>query len=89
VLLVNQYRHPARRHLDELPAGLLDVGGESALVAAKRELAEEAGVAAQTWHVLADVLTSAGMTDEAVRDLPGARAVGGAPRPCRSTRRSR
>jgi ADP-ribose pyrophosphatase len=67
VLLVNQYRHPVRRRLDELPAGLLDVGGESALVAAKRELAEEAGVAAQTWHVLADVLTSAGMTDEAVR----------------------
>ena len=67
VLLVNQYRHPARRHLDELPAGLLDQDGESALVAAQRELAEEAGVAARTWHVLADVLTSAGMTDEAVR----------------------
>ena len=24
VLLVNQYRHPVRRRLDELPAGLLD-----------------------------------------------------------------
>lgn len=67
VLLVNQYRHPVRRHLDELPAGLLDQDGESALLAARRELAEEAGLAAATWHVLVDVLSSAGMTDEAVR----------------------
>ncbi len=67
VLLVQQYRHPVHRRLDELPAGLLDVAGERALVAAKRELAEEAGVAARTWHVLVDLLTSPGMTDEAIR----------------------
>jgi len=67
VLLVNQYRHPVGRRLDELPAGLLDVAHESALAAAKRELAEEAGLEAATWHVLVDVLTSPGMTDEAVR----------------------
>jgi 8-oxo-dGTP pyrophosphatase MutT (NUDIX family) len=67
VLLVNQYRHPVRRRLDELPAGLLDVEGEPALETAKRELAEEAGVAADTWHVLVDTLTSPGMTDEAIR----------------------
>lgn len=67
VLLVNQYRHPVRRRLDELPAGLLDVAGESALETAKRELAEEAGYAAETWHVLVDTLTSSGMTDEAIR----------------------
>jgi len=67
VLLVNQYRHPVRRRLDELPAGLLDKPGEPALEAAQRELAEEAGLAAGTWHVLADVLSSPGMTDEAIR----------------------
>jgi 8-oxo-dGDP phosphatase len=67
VLLVNQYRHPVRRRLDELPAGLLDNPGESALRAAQRELAEEAGLAADTWHVLADTLTSPGMSDEAIR----------------------
>lgn len=67
VLLVNQYRHPVRRRLDELPAGLLDVEGEPALETAKRELAEEAGYAADTWHVLVDTLTSSGMTDEAIR----------------------
>lgn len=67
VLLVTQYRHPVGRRLEELPAGLLDVAGESALLAAQRELAEEAGLAADTWHVLVDVLTSPGMTDEAIR----------------------
>ena len=67
VLLVNQYRHPVRRRLDELPAGLHDVQGEPSLETAKRELAEEAGYAAETWHVLVDTLTSSGMTDEAIR----------------------
>ncbi len=67
VLLVSQYRHPVGRRLEELPAGLLDVDGEPALDAAQRELAEEAGLAADTWHVLVDTLTSPGMTDEAIR----------------------
>lgn len=67
VLLVSQYRHPVRRRLEELPAGLLDVDGEPGVEAAKRELAEEAGLAARTWHVLVDALTSPGMTDEAIR----------------------
>ena len=67
VLLVNQYRHPVGRRLDELPAGLLDVPGEPGLLCAQRELMEEAGYAADTWHVLVDVLTSPGMTDESIR----------------------
>jgi ADP-ribose pyrophosphatase len=67
VLLVTQYRHPVGRRLEELPAGLLDVDGEPALEAAQRELAEEAGLGADTWHVLVDTLTSPGMTDEAIR----------------------
>ena len=67
VLFVQQYRHPVRRRLDELPAGLLDVDGEPGLQAAQRELMEEAGYAASTWHVLVDALTSPGMTDEAIR----------------------
>lgn len=67
VLLVTQYRHPVARRLDELPAGLLDVVGESGLVAAQRELAEEAGYAAATWHVLLDTLPSPGFSDESIR----------------------
>lgn len=67
VLLVEQYRHPVGRRLEELPAGLLDVDHEPALAAAQRELAEEGGYEAGQWHVLLDVLTSPGMTDEAIR----------------------
>jgi ADP-ribose pyrophosphatase len=67
ILLVNQYRHPVRARLDELPAGLLDEDGESALEAAKRELAEETGMAARKWDVLVDLHTSPGISDEAIR----------------------
>src|SRR5690625_4018459 len=42
VVLVQQYRHPVRAQLWEIPAGLLDVAGEDPLDAAKRELWEEA-----------------------------------------------
>lgn len=67
VVLVSQYRHPVSERLWELPAGLLDVAHESARDGAARELMEEAGLQAANWSVLADVLTSPGMTDEAIR----------------------
>ncbi len=67
ILLVNQYRHPVRQRLDELPAGLLDIAGEPALAAAKRELAEEAGMTARDWHVLVDLFSSPGFSNEAIR----------------------
>lgn len=67
VVLVRQYRHPVRGYLRELPAGLLDEPGEAAHVAVRRELHEEAGVTAATWHTLVDLRTSPGCSDEAVR----------------------
>lgn len=67
VVLVNQYRHPVGARLDELPAGLLDVEGESAIEAAKRELLEEAGVVADDWHVLLDLHPTPGYSNEAIR----------------------
>lgn len=67
IVLVNQYRHPVRARLDELPAGLLDIAGEPALLAAQRELAEEAAITATDWHVLVDLHTSPGMSNEAIR----------------------
>lgn len=67
VLLVRQYRHPVGQLLWELPAGLLDKPGEPASETAVRELAEEAHLAADTWGVLVDTLTSPGGSDEAVR----------------------
>jgi ADP-ribose pyrophosphatase len=67
VLLLKQYRHPVRQKLWEIPAGLLDVPGENPLHAAERELYEEAHVKAADWRVLADVYTTPGGCDEAVR----------------------
>ncbi|MEW1698713.1 NUDIX domain-containing protein [Streptomyces sp. NPDC093249] len=67
VLVLRQYRHPVRHKLWEIPAGLLDVPGENPLRAAERELYEEAHVKAEDWRVLADVYTTPGGSDEAVR----------------------
>ncbi len=64
VLLLSQYRHPVRRELWEPPAGLLDVAGEPEVVAARRELAEEADLTAARWWRLASFFTSAGASDE-------------------------
>ncbi len=67
VLLLQQYRHTVRQLLWEPPAGLLDEAGEDPLVAAQRELFEEAHHRAGQWHVLVDAFTSPGMTDESIR----------------------
>lgn len=67
VLLINQYRHPVRMKLWEVPAGLLDVDGEPMLEAAQRELSEEADLQAQTWHTLLDFYTTPGAKNEAIR----------------------
>lgn len=67
VVLIAQYRHPVRRRLWELPAGLLDIEGELPLVAAQRELAEETGLRADCWEILVDVIPSPGIMDEGVR----------------------
>jgi 8-oxo-dGDP phosphatase len=67
LMMIHQYRHPVRRRLWELPAGLLDFQGEDPVDAARRELAEEAGLAATDWSVLVDVVASPGFSDESVR----------------------
>jgi ADP-ribose pyrophosphatase len=67
VLVIRQYRHPVRQRLWEIPAGLLDVPGENPLHAVQRELYEEAHVKAEDWRVLADLYTTPGGSDEAVR----------------------
>lgn len=67
VALVEQYRHSVGRRLLELPAGLLDMYGEDELECAKRELVEEAGLEADEWAVLVDLVTSPGFAEEAVR----------------------
>jgi len=67
VLLIKQYRHPVRLRDWELPAGLLDVANESPLHAAQREFAEETDLQAESWHVLSEMLTTPGGSNEAIR----------------------
>ncbi|MDJ0349561.1 NUDIX hydrolase [Cryobacterium sp. PH29-G1] len=67
VLLIKQYRHPTGLRGWELPAGLLDVSGEQALIGAQRELAEEADVVATDWALLTEFYTSPGGSNEAIR----------------------
>jgi 8-oxo-dGDP phosphatase len=67
VLMIRQYRHPAGATLWEIPAGLRDVPGEPLLETAQRELLEEAGCRASSWHILVDYLSSPGITTERLR----------------------
>lgn len=63
ILLVRQYRLPARQYLWELPAGRMDEG-ETPLKAAKRELAEETGLRAKKWKKIAEFYPSPGFLAE-------------------------
>lgn len=67
IAVVRQYRHPVRMELVEIPAGLLDHAGEDFLAAAQRELAEEAELAAETWHTLVDICSTPGACEESLR----------------------
>jgi 8-oxo-dGTP pyrophosphatase MutT (NUDIX family) len=64
VVLVRQFRVPVRQALVEVPAGLLDIDGEDALVCGERELFEETGFRAHATSFLGGVFTSPGATDE-------------------------
>ena len=66
VLLQRQYRHAVGHTLWELPAGVLDVAGEGPLATARRELVEEAGLRAATWHRLPDFFPSTGFSNERI-----------------------
>lgn len=63
ILLVRQYRLPARAFMWELPAGRVDKG-ETVLQAAKRELTEETGFKAKKWTKLASFYVSPGFLAE-------------------------
>jgi 8-oxo-dGDP phosphatase len=66
VLLVRQFRPPARTSMLEIPAGLLDVEGEDALACAERELTEETGYRSVETAFLGGVFLSPGFTAEYV-----------------------
>ncbi|HEX5609749.1 MAG TPA: NUDIX hydrolase [Solirubrobacterales bacterium] len=67
VYLVRQPREAVYEDgLLEIPAGTLDVEGESELECAQRELSEEAGLRAEHWQLLQVIYPSPGYVDERV-----------------------
>ena len=68
LLLVRQYRPPARDFVIEFPAGLTDAG-ESPETAALRELREETGYAGRILRVLPPMFSSPGLSSEAVHQI--------------------
>jgi ADP-ribose pyrophosphatase len=66
VWLVRQPREALGEYTLEIPAGKLDVEGESPLETAKRELAEEIGREAEQWDGVRAFHPSSGYSDERV-----------------------
>jgi ADP-ribose pyrophosphatase len=65
IYLVRQPREAAGEEaMLELPAGKLDVPGETPIDCARRELAEEVGLAAEEWTELKRFYTSPGFSQE-------------------------
>jgi len=64
IVLVRQYRYVTGRELWEIPAGTLDKPGEEIQAAARRELAEEAGLKAARWTMLGSAYLMPGYCDE-------------------------
>jgi ADP-ribose pyrophosphatase len=64
IVLVRQFRYVAGRELWEIPAGTLDKPGEETQAAARRELAEEAGLKAARWTTLGTAYLMPGYCDE-------------------------
>jgi ADP-ribose pyrophosphatase len=64
IVLVRQFRYVAGRELWEIPAGTLDKLGEEIPAAARRELAEEAGLKAERWTMLGTAYLMPGYCDE-------------------------
>jgi 8-oxo-dGTP pyrophosphatase MutT (NUDIX family) len=63
--LVRQPREAVEKDgLLEIPAGTLDVEGESELECARRELSEEVGLGAERWQVLKTIYPSPGFLSE-------------------------
>ncbi len=65
ILLLKQYRHAVSGYLWEIPAGTYD-GSEEPLICAQRELTEETGFIADTWHKLGEIVPVPGYSDERI-----------------------
>lgn len=85
ILLVRQYRMPARKYLWELPAGRLDPG-ENTLKAARRELREETGYRAKRWTKMVEFWPSPGFLAEKMTIWLAQDLTGGAQQPMEDER---
>jgi ADP-ribose diphosphatase len=65
ILLLRQYRYAAEQFLYEIPAGRLQ-SGETPVICARRELAEETGCSAERFDNLLSFFTTPGFTDERI-----------------------
>lgn len=65
VCLIRQYRHAVGGWIWEIPAGKLEPN-EPPQITAKRELEEEVGLQAKTWHDLGSMYSSPGFCSEEV-----------------------
>ena len=80
LILERQYRHAAGQYLWELPAGRVEPG-EERLAAAKRELEEETGYAAEGWTELARYFASPGFLGEWMQVYLAENIIAGEARP--------
>jgi len=65
VMLIKQYRHAVGGRIWEIPAGTLN-SGEAPLQCAQRELMEETGYRADTFHLLGAITPVPGYSDERI-----------------------
>ena len=78
VVLVRQFRYAPGREFWEVPAGKFDEGDDDAVEVGRRELAEEAGLAAARWTRLGATYPCIGYSDERI-ELYLARGLSDAP----------
>lgn len=65
ITFVRQYRHPAKKMILEIPAGMLEEN-ENPKVAAIRELEEETGIKAEDVHLINAMYASVGICTEKI-----------------------
>jgi len=65
VLLIRQYRYAIDAYIWEIPAGTMEPG-ESPLACARRELVEEIGMSARSWHELGTIAPLPAYSDETI-----------------------
>jgi ADP-ribose pyrophosphatase len=68
LLLIRQFRPPAKKFIIEFPAGLIDAG-ESPPEAAQRELLEETGYRCRVLHTSEPTFNTPGLTSESVHQV--------------------